>query len=356
MLLLSAAIGCSLCAWGWVLIRGWRGVSGERPAGDVVTTAAVPDSGSLLRTDTDWQREDFQSGVRQAAQDDLSSAVRSEQLLFAVGSAFFLPTLLALATATWLTAPPGADLLRLLPWRALVEFVGLISVCGVLTLIGCSPRNLAAVYDLNSPSACVDRWARFLFGTSADRDRSDCCGLPGAENGTDRIAGGLQTARGRPWFAMQDLGAGVWACLLCIAPVYAINSLIDTLGWREAGQIHPQLLLLVQNRDQWLWCLIWIALTAAACTPILEELQYRVLLTAWLRQRWSVAVSLVTVAVLFAVVHWSPGRPDAWPLLPLALILGLLYHSRRSLLANSVCHALFNLLNLLLVLGDTATR
>ena len=112
MLLLSAAIGCSLCAWGWVLIRGWRGVSGERPAGDVVTTAAVPDPGRLLRTDTDWQREDSQSSARQAAQDDLSSAVRSEQLLFAVGSAFFLPTLLALATATWLTAPPGAPPLK----------------------------------------------------------------------------------------------------------------------------------------------------------------------------------------------------------------------------------------------------
>jgi membrane protease YdiL (CAAX protease family) len=49
--------------------------------------------------------------------------------------------------------------------------------------------------------------------------------------------------------------------------------------------------------------------------------------------------------MIFSVVH---GVPDCFPLFPLALILGFVYHRTRSFLAVVVLHALFNATNLTL--------
>jgi membrane protease YdiL (CAAX protease family) len=58
------------------------------------------------------------------------------------------------------------------------------------------------------------------------------------------------------------------------------------------------------------------------------------------------AAAIGIVTVLFAAVH---GLPDALPIVPLALVLGYVFHRTRSYVAVVTLHALFNSYNLILM-------
>lgn len=147
---------------------------------------------------------------------------------------------------------------------------------------------------------------------------------------------------------LGDLAVGGLGFLAAWGPVMLINFAIGRLGWRSEGAEHPFLLIL--KGSQGIEAAIWIAIAVVILAPLAEELLYRVIVQGWLESQISPRVALLFVAILFSAVHSSDGRPDALPLLPLALVLGYVYQRRHSYLAVVVLHALFNATNLAIAL------
>jgi hypothetical protein len=162
--------------------------------------------------------------------------------------------------------------------------------------------------------------------------------LVAAESGLRRADLGLM--RGQ---AARDLFAGMLAFLASWGPVYYANRMVAALGWRAEGGIHPMLKLL--EADSRAAALAWVAVSAVLLAPLLEELLYRVILQGWLESRAGPMLAIPLVALLFAAVHFEPGRPDGLPLFPLALVLGYLYWRRHSYLAVVLAHSAFNAMN-----------
>ena len=90
-----------------------------------------------------------------------------------------------------------------------------------------------------------------------------------------------------------------------------------------------------------------VTLAAAVAAPLTEELIFRVVFQGLLESLVPAWMAVLLPALAFAAMH---GRYDAIPLFPLALVLGILYHVRRSYLAVVTTHALFNATFLLLAL------
>lgn len=86
-----------------------------------------------------------------------------------------------------------------------------------------------------------------------------------------------------------------------------------------------------------------VAFIAVVAAPLMEELIFRVVLQGWLTTVLPERQALPIAAAVFAAVH---GWPDAIPLFPLALILGIVYHRTHRYYTVVVLHALFNATNL----------
>ncbi|MEW4487646.1 type II CAAX endopeptidase family protein [Thalassoglobus sp. JC818] len=137
----------------------------------------------------------------------------------------------------------------------------------------------------------------------------------------------------------NQLTVGLRGFIVAILPVFTL--LMLTLPLRSTETLHPFLRLL-DERGFGSEFLI-VAFAAVVIAPIKEELIFRVSLQSWLVNRFGAKVGIAVTALVFAMVH---GLPDALPLLPLAIILGIVYHYRRSYVAVVITHALFNALNL----------
>jgi membrane protease YdiL (CAAX protease family) len=137
----------------------------------------------------------------------------------------------------------------------------------------------------------------------------------------------------------QCRDAIVW-CAAAFLPVIFI--LLATSSLRNDEAVHPFLQLLMKTGFGMEMVLIFV--TAVIVAPVLEELIYRVILQTWLTTWMSAPMAIVASSLTFAAVH---GFPDAIALIPLALILGAVYHYRRSYLTIVLLHALFNLSNLI---------
>ncbi len=127
-----------------------------------------------------------------------------------------------------------------------------------------------------------------------------------------------------------------------ILPVFI--AILLTLPLRSLEQTHPFLRFLDDSENT--NALIAVAFAAVILAPLKEELMFRVILQTWLVKKIGVTWGIVVTALLFAAVH---GIPDSLGLIPLALILGIVYHKRRSYLSVVLIHALFNGFNVGLV-------
>lgn len=164
------------------------------------------------------------------------------------------------------------------------------------------------------------------------------------------LLGGLRY-RGDAWSrfgitfenAGPDAVVGVKGFLASLIPVYAVMA--ATLFLRTPDSEH-EFLQLLRGDDVW-YVVVLVALAAVVLAPLVEELMFRVIVQGWLETRLRPATAIAVSSVIFAAVH---GWPDMLPLLPLAVGLGYVFHRTRSYVAVVVMHALFNLLNLLMVL------
>jgi membrane protease YdiL (CAAX protease family) len=90
-----------------------------------------------------------------------------------------------------------------------------------------------------------------------------------------------------------------------------------------------------------------ICFTAVVAAPLFEEMLFRVILQGWLATIVKPWAAILVTAVAFAAVH---GVIDGIALLPLAGVLGYVFHRRHSYLAVVVIHGLFNATMLTLAL------
>jgi membrane protease YdiL (CAAX protease family) len=136
---------------------------------------------------------------------------------------------------------------------------------------------------------------------------------------------------------------GFQAFLAAIWPTFLV--LIATAWFRSRETDHPFLRMIRDSPDQ--VPLMMMFFTAAVVAPLSEELVFRVTLQGWLSDLWCPRGAIVITAVIFSFVH---GWRDGIALIPLSLILGYLYHSRRSYLSVATTHALFNAANMAMAL------
>lgn len=136
---------------------------------------------------------------------------------------------------------------------------------------------------------------------------------------------------GRQWTA------GLVAVTLAWLPVFLVLFATQYAGLRTEERAHSVLRMLsaAPSWETWLWATV----SAVVFAPIVEELLFRVILQSWLVQHLGLAAGLALSSLLFAAVHTFP---DSLAIIPLALVLGYLYHWRFSYVAVVVAHALFN--------------
>jgi hypothetical protein len=143
---------------------------------------------------------------------------------------------------------------------------------------------------------------------------------------------------------LYDLWAGIWGFIACLAPVFLAALAVQ--NWRED---HPHELLRFLKTRPDLEAVAWAGLSAVILAPLSEEMIFRVVLQGTLENYMRAEWAIVIVALAFATMHQGVDRI---PIFPLALIMGYVYHRRRSLLAAAVFHALFNGSNLLMALAS----
>jgi membrane protease YdiL (CAAX protease family) len=145
----------------------------------------------------------------------------------------------------------------------------------------------------------------------------------------------------RGWLAeVRYGGLGFLACLPFVILVMGLVS-----RWRSPDTQNALLILLRQAGNE--WTIVGVVFTAVVSAPLTEELLFRVAFQGSLETRLPLPWAIGIPAVIFASVH---GRYDALPLLPLAIVLGVLYHLRRSYVACVTTHAMFNATFLVLAL------
>ena len=153
------------------------------------------------------------------------------------------------------------------------------------------------------------------------------------------------------WQAFQ-LRAGLLTAL--------VGAAAGLLSWAPASllagissQLHPpspEYLDLVAEtlpRTSGEMALAYLAVVAAA--PLGEELVFRGILFRLARDRWGWTRAAVLTGLFFGVAHWQPW--NLFGLVALGLVLAMLYHGTRSLLAPVVAHAVYNAVSLTVLMG-----
>ena len=141
----------------------------------------------------------------------------------------------------------------------------------------------------------------------------------------------------------DDLKFGTLGWLAALPPVYAVMWITQPLRSEDQAHGMVQLLQKAPSLEKY----VWVAVSVIVVAPILEELLFRVILQGALRRRLRPELAIIVSSVAFALMH---GFPDAYPLFPLAIVLGYVFERRRSYLAVVVLHALFNATTLALLM------
>ena len=141
----------------------------------------------------------------------------------------------------------------------------------------------------------------------------------------------------------HQIADGVEGYLIALLPMAATTLLTSPLRNRDTQ--NSLLKLLSDSGDP--TTLILIGVVAAVVAPLSEEMLFRVTLQSWLTSVIDARVAIPVVAIAFAAIH---GPVDGLALLPLALVLGYVFHRRHSFVSVVVIHGLFNATMLALAL------
>ncbi len=100
--------------------------------------------------------------------------------------------------------------------------------------------------------------------------------------------------------------------------------------------------------------LVGFAIIALTLAPIAEELAFRGLLYNKLRQALPTSLALVLQAAAFGLAHYPFGMEFACAIGALALVIGLVYEWRKTIVAPILLHASVNVIGLAIVMANVA--
>jgi membrane protease YdiL (CAAX protease family) len=145
--------------------------------------------------------------------------------------------------------------------------------------------------------------------------------------------------------------AAAWGAMFYLAmvpPLWIISAVSTSVLHLVGVESLPQPLAekLVSSDSSALVALV--AGFAVVAAPLFEELFFRGFAYPVLKQRFGATAALLTISVVFALVHGH--LPSAAPLFALSLGLGIAYEVTGSLIAPITIHALFNAANVAMLL------
>src|SRR5262249_9857803 len=91
-----------------------------------------------------------------------------------------------------------------------------------------------------------------------------------------------------------------------------------------------------------------------AVAPFAEEILFRGILYPWIKAAGFPRIALWVTAIAFGAVHMNVM--NFLPLFVLALVLTLLYEKTNNLMAPIAAHSLFNAVNFVMLLLQTASN
>jgi len=102
--------------------------------------------------------------------------------------------------------------------------------------------------------------------------------------------------------------------------------------------------------------LIGFAIMALTVAPISEELAFRGLLYNKLRHALPIPLALLLQAIAFGLAHYPLGREFACAIAGTALLIGVFYEWRKTLVAPMLMHAGVNVIGLVIILTNLAAE
>jgi len=202
--------------------------------------------------------------------------------------------------------------------------------------------------DLDGRSAVAQQLRPFAVGEST-------FGNPGADDSPSFLTSTLGASEvgiaGEPdepfsfWAELRFAGEVFLAAYLPTAILRIIVVLLTVGLMGEEPDQHP--FLEMMKSDVGVTVLSLILLTAVFLAPLVEELQFRVVILGGIAQLGYPMIALTVSSMLFALAH---GFPDSLALVPLAFALGYTYLRRRSYITVMIVHFLFNGFNMMLAL------
>lgn len=154
----------------------------------------------------------------------------------------------------------------------------------------------------------------------------------------------------------RDVVAGaVHGGVAFIAFNLGLMGIVAEAVFRIRGEL-PQVQEGIQQAAQQALPLVFVS-SAAILAPLAEEVFYRGVVMARLRDRFGPVIAIVTSSIIFTVVHAEPGNWDGTllsfiGLFPLAIYLAVVFERRRNLVSIMVMHAVFNAIGVAAILAN----
>ena len=148
-------------------------------------------------------------------------------------------------------------------------------------------------------------------------------------------------------FCRADLRWAVPAALAavgCLGFSAAVTPFFDR--FYHTSMLEEYLALFAPAGLSW-WRAAIIMLAVGGLVPLAEEVLFRGVIYAWLRQRWGVALSTAVSAGLFALAHGNPRM--TLQIFVTGLILAVLYERSRSIFVSTLTHMAVNTISLVVI-------
>jgi len=141
---------------------------------------------------------------------------------------------------------------------------------------------------------------------------------------------------------------GTWRVVLVGAAVYACVALTVVVVFEALG-LEPQQQLLAEeiSKASSSAVIVFAAFIVVVAAPVIEEILFRAVLYLPLRKRFGAVRACLIVGAVFAAVHLYP--PGLLQLFVLSIVLVALFERTRSLCVPIGAHALYNLVNFVLL-------
>ena len=151
--------------------------------------------------------------------------------------------------------------------------------------------------------------------------------------------------------AVPDAAAGVLAYVALLPAflltAFACQSVLDLCGYPSAMQ--PLAALLAESDSAWVRAAVFVA--AAGIAPVFEEAFFRGLWLPVLARRFGPARAIALTSLAFGQLHFHV--PSLLPLMVVSAGFSLAYLCTGSLVTSIVMHAIFNAVNMGIILGMT---